>query len=349
MMSDAALDALLLPLNQRLLAEAPETLFLRAREGAALHARGQRERLHCVQPFKPWADALARARFDVVAEAADARAFDQVWLLPPRQREEARALIARAFDACMPGGIVLASVPNDEGAKSIEGDFKKLAGVLEGGLSKFHCRVFWARRDDTRIDADLRAQWRQADAPRPILDGRFLSRPGVFAWNRVDAGSALLAEHLPGDLRGSAADLGAGWGFLADALLSRNSGITALDAFEADARALDLVRQNLAPHAPRCDIQCHWHDVTTGLPADRKFDVIVSNPPFHDTGKASQPGIGQRFLHVAADALAPGGAFWLVANAHLPYEALLAERFGEVRVVAAARGYKVFEARRPRR
>ena len=73
MMSDAALDALLLPLNQRLLAEAPETLFLRAREGAALHARGQRERLHCVQPFKPWADALARARFDVVAEAADAR------------------------------------------------------------------------------------------------------------------------------------------------------------------------------------------------------------------------------------------------------------------------------------
>ena len=81
-------------------------------------------------------------------------------------------------------------------------------------------RVFWARRDDTRIDADLRAQWRQADAPRPILDGRFLSRPGVFAWNRVDAGSALLAEHLPGDLRGSAADLGAGWGFLADALLS---------------------------------------------------------------------------------------------------------------------------------
>ena len=60
MMSDAALDALLLPLNQRLLAEAPETLFLRAREGAALHARGQRERLHCVQPFKPWADALAR-------------------------------------------------------------------------------------------------------------------------------------------------------------------------------------------------------------------------------------------------------------------------------------------------
>ena len=86
-----------------------------------------------------------------------------------------------------------------------------------------------------------------------------------------------------------------------------------------------------------------------GLPAGRKFDVIVSNPPFHDTGKAAQPEIGQRFLHVAADALAPNGALWLVANAHLPYENLLAERFSEVRVVTSARGYKVFEARGAKR
>lgn len=348
MTSNAALDALLLPLNQRLLAPAPDTLFLRAREGASLHARGQRDALTCVQPFKPWASALERAGFDVTADEPS-RTFDQVWLLPPRQREEARALIARAFDACAPGGVVLVSLANDEGAKSIEGDFKKLAGRLEGSLSKFHCRVFWASRDDAHLDADVWAQWRQADAPRPILDGRFLSRPGVFAWNRIDTGSALLAEHLPTNLHGVAADLGAGWGFLADALLSRNPGITTLDAFEADARALDLARQNLAAYAQQCDIGFHWADVATGLPAGRRYDVIVSNPPFHDTGKVSQPEIGQRFLHVAADALAPNGAMWLVANAHLPYEALLGERFKTVRVVVSARGYKVFEAQGPRR
>lgn len=343
MTCDAALDALLLPLNQGLLVAAPDTLFLRAREGAALHAGGQRGTVICVQPFKPWAMALERARLDVTAEAPS-RDFSQVWLLPPRQREEARALIARAFDACVPGGMVLASVANDEGAKAVEGDFKKLAGGLDGSLSKFHCRVFWARRDDARQDAGLQAQWRNADAPRPILDGRFVSRPGVFAWNRVDAGSELLGEHLPSHLTGTAADLGAGWGFLSDALLGRNPGITALDAFEADARALDLARQNLVSHAVRGHIGYHWHDVTTGLPPARQYDVIVSNPPFHDTGKASQPEIGQRFLHVAADALSQRGALWLVANAHLPYENLLRDRFDDVRVVTSARGYKVFEA-----
>ena len=55
------------------------------------------------------------------------------------------------------------------------------------------------------------------------------------------------------------------------------------------------------------------------------------------------------FIDVAADALLPGGALWLVANAHLPYETSLASRFDAVRVVASARGYKVIEARAARR
>src|SRR3546814_1432619 len=41
------------------------------------------------------------------------------------------------------------------------------------------------------------------------------------------------AEHLPADLHGHAADLGAGGGYLSVELLQRCPGITALDLFEA--------------------------------------------------------------------------------------------------------------------
>lgn len=347
MKKDAALDALLLPLQQRLLPFDGRTLFLRAREGAALQSLRVLEPL-CVQPFKPWADALGRAGFEVLPEAPQAQDFAQVLVLPPRQREEARALLAAAFDACKAGGWVLVSVANDEGAKAIEGDFKKLAGGLDGQLGKYHCRVFWARRDDARLDAGLLQQWRMADAPREILQGQFASRPGVFAWNRVDAGSALLAAHLPQGMTGRAADLGAGWGFLADAMLQKNPGLHALDVFEADARALALAERNLRRYQQDIQLGFHWHDVTAGLPAAARYDWIISNPPFHDTGKAAQPGIGQAFIRAAADMLAVHGAFWLVANAHLPYEALLMERFASLRVVAAAQGYKVIECRQVR-
>ncbi|HRN59764.1 MAG TPA: class I SAM-dependent methyltransferase, partial [Chiayiivirga sp.] len=177
----------------------------------------------------------------------------------------------------------------------------------------------------------------------------FWTRPGLFAWDRVDAASALLAEHLPVGLAGRVADAGAGWGYLSTALLRRCPGIAALDLFEADARALEPARRNLEDAlAGRTDvaIRAHWHDVTAGLPGP--FDAVVMNPPFH-VGRADDPALGRAFIASAAAALAPGGALWLVANRHLPYEAELEARFGTVRRIAERDGFKVIHAKEPRR
>ena len=59
---DIALDALLHPFAEGALRWPPagDALFLRAREGAALHARGGLQALACTQPFKPEADRLQR-------------------------------------------------------------------------------------------------------------------------------------------------------------------------------------------------------------------------------------------------------------------------------------------------
>ncbi|MFC5571038.1 class I SAM-dependent methyltransferase [Lysobacter yangpyeongensis] len=338
---DFALETLLLPLLDGPLSWPREggALFLRARDGWPLHQRAW-PGLVCEQSFRPAADALQRSGLTLV-DAADASLHPLVLVLPPRQRDEARALYARAIARTAPGGRVLACVRNDEGAKSGEADLARLAGPL-GQLSKNKCRAFWTAPLHGAIDPALFAQWRELDAPRPIADGRFLSRPGVFAWDRIDAASALLAAHLPTDLRGAAADLGAGYGYLSSELLARCPGIVSLDLYEAEHRALDLARLNLASQAARIAIGWHWHDVTVGL--DRRYDVIVSNPPFHAQGRADRPDIGRRFIAVAAAALHAGGRLWLVANRHLPYEAELARHFAQVRTVAQDQGFKVFEA-----
>jgi 16S rRNA (guanine1207-N2)-methyltransferase len=340
--ADPALDTLLLPFAEGRIAWPRDgALFLRARDGAALHA-ASRPGLVAVQPFKPQADALAHAGVALIdLEVDQARRWPLVLLLPPRQRAEARAWFAHALDRVAPGGVVVACQPNDEGAKSGQADFARLAGPVHV-LSKHHCRVYWTTPTPGAIDGDLLAEWRALDAPRPILDGRWSSRPGVFAWDRIDAGSALLAAHLPADLAGAAADLGAGWGYLASVLLERCPAVRALDLYEADARALALARTNLAPHHDRVPLGFHWHDVTAGLP--KRYDVIVSNPPFHAQDRADRPELGQRFIAAAAHALAPRGRLWLVANRHLPYEESLGTHFAIVRTVAQAEGFKVVEA-----
>lgn len=340
--ADPALDTLLLPFATRQLTWPKDgALFLRARSGAPLQ-QVSLPGLVCEQSYKPAADALVRDGWTTrPADARDASRFSLVLVLPPRQRQEARALLARAIDHCRPGGTVVACMANDEGARSGESDLEALTG-LSGNITKNHCRVYWSVVNSATLDADLLAAWRSGDAPRPILDGRFTSRPGVFAWDRIDAASALLAEHLPATLAGSAADLGCGFGCLAAELLQRCPGITSLDLYEAESRALDLARQNLATFADRVRVGFHWHDVTLGLPG--RYDVIVSNPPFHAQGSMDRPDIGRAFIVAAAQALQPGGRLWLVANRHLPYESVLDARFGTVRIVTQSRGFKIIEA-----
>ena len=340
--SDPALDSLFLPFSSRLLAwPEGEVLFLRAREGAAMR-QFPLTQLVCEQSYKPFADELERGGLQVIADASTLAArYAVVLVLPPRQREEARALFARALSLCDPGGVVVASITNNEGAKSGEADLNQLAG-LGGSLTKNHCRVFWSKPLGAAHDAELLSKWNGLDAPRQILDGRFRSRPGVFAWDRIDPASALLVEHLPADLAGKGADLGAGYGYLSAEVLARSAKVASLELYEAEARALDLARSNLAGSEAQATLGYRWHDVTTGVP--EQYDFIVSNPPFHTQSRADRPDVGRRFIAVAAEALKPGGRLYLVANRHLPYEAVLNASFGQVRVLGERDGFKVIEA-----
>ena len=341
---DAALAALFVPFETRALVLPADgrALFLRARAGVRLREMAQPAWL-CEQSFLPFADELTRIGM-CVGESKEGEVFSLVLVLPPRQRDEARALFARAVTHVAPGGTVLAAMPNAEGAKTGEGDLRKLCGGVQH-LSKHKCRAFWSTPDAAAVDPDVLAAWLALDAPRAMLDGH-ISRPGLFAWDRIDRASQLLAQHLPDDLRGRVADLGAGWGYLATQVIARCPGVTAIDLYDAEQRAIEPARINLqravAVSGRAIGTGVHWHDVTRGLP--QRYDAIVSNPPFHQ-GRADLPALGRAFIASAADALLPHSPLWLVANRHLPYENLLRERFSQVREVIQQDGFKVIEAR----
>lgn len=269
------------------------------------------------QPLKPQADAWDHAGLARTDELPTMR-WPMVLVLPGKSRDETLAAFAMARDRLEPGGRIVVAIANTAGAGRFEKEFARATGGVVS-RQKHKCRVFHACDDGTWDEACF-AAWRELTLPQSIAGTAFTTVAGVFSSHHVDPGSRLLADHLPAGLRGRAADLGAGWGFLSDALLSRCPGITTVDLFEADHRALGCARINLAGHARDC--RFHWHDVTKGL--NDVYDVIIMNPPFH-SGQATDVGLGRAFIRTAAAALGRGGRLLMVANRQLPYESLLDE------------------------
>ena len=285
------------------------------------------------QPLKPLAVAWEKAGFARVEDLPNEK-FPLVMVLPGKSKDEALAWFALAKDRLEPGGRVLVAMPNTAGAGRFEKELSKAAGNIVS-IQKHKCRAFHALLDEA--GEAVFSAWRELGGLREISG--FTVQAGIFSSDHVDPGSQLLADQLPAHLHGNVADLGAGWGFLSDAVLKRCPKIERLDLFEADSRALDCARQNLAGHLR--EIAFHWHDVTTGLPGT--YDAIVMNPPFH-TGQATDVDLGRAFLKVAAASLRRGGKLLLVANRQLPYEAALEASGLAWRKTAEDRIYKILSA-----
>ncbi len=203
---------------------------------------------------------------------------------------------------------------------------------INDSLSKHHAVVFWADKSH-KSAIEEQELVKQAE--------NYWIAEGMFSSSGPDIGSKLLVEHFDSRIKGKIADLGAGWGFLSAELLKRSAHVDRLELFEADHRSLDFAKRNLAGF--NIDDDCfHWCDVTTEF-AKKPYDWVIMNPPFH-SGRAAEPGLGQRFIEVAASTLPRGGRLLMVANRNLPYERTLSEKFRDVRAVRDAKGFKVLEA-----
>lgn len=304
------------------------------------------------QPLKPKADAWDKAGFARVAAPPNGK-WPLVLVLPGKSRDETLCWFAMARDHLAPGGHIVAAMPNTAGAGRFEKELSKGTGTIVS-IQKHKCRVFHAADDGSWNEAVFN-EWRALGAPREIPGTHFITEAGIFSSDHIDPGSQLLADHLPANLSGNIADLGAGWGFLSDAALRRCPKIKRLDLFEADSRALACARRNLAHHLPEVIhlssppcyaedeplIHFHWHDVTTGLP--ETYDAILMNPPFH-SGQSTDVDLGRAFLTTAAASLRRGGKLLLVANRQLPYEAVLEASGFAWRKIAEDKTYKLLFA-----
>ena len=265
-------------------------------------------------------------------ESLEPGSADEIMIYAPPGVLERRYTLALALKALKVGGRLDVMAPKDKGGSRLKKELEAF-GVEIGETAKAHHRRCVVIKPEamTGIDAAI-----EAGAPRLVEGLEAWSQPGVFAWDRIDGGSALLAQVLP-PLKGAGADLGCGYGALSTVVL-RSLAVTALKLVDTDRRAVEAAKRNVED--PRATFD--WADVRT-IDEGGDLDFVVMNPPFHDGG-AEDRRLGQAFIRKAAGMLKKGGVLWLVANRHLPYEAELKDAFKRVTPVGDGGGYKLFEA-----
>ena len=268
-------------------------------------------------------------------EDAAGGALAAMTMLAPPGTVERRYGLAQALRALASGGRLTALAPKDKGGTRLRKELEAF-GCVVVETAKRHHRLCVCDRPAAPIGIEAAIA---AGGPRLSPELGLWTQPGVFSWDRVDPGSALLTDHLPA-LAGAGADLGCGVGLLARPVLARAT-VQRLTLIDLDRRAVEAARRNIDD--PRAHFQ--WADVRAPDAALTGLDFVVMNPPFHDGGREDR-ALGQAFIACAAASLRKGGVCLLVANRHLPYEAAMAPLFAKVALKVEAGGYKVYEARK---
>ena len=277
-----------------------------------------------VSPLVPGAETL-----EGLAEAS----LQDLVMVAPAGTVERRYAVGIGLAALAPDSPFTILAPKDRGGSRLGEELRAFGCAFEE-TGKRHHRICVGRKPAAIIGL---AEAVEAGRPRLVEGLGLWSQPGVFSWDRLDPGTALLIEQLPA-LAGRGADFGCGIGILAKAALA-SPKVKAVTLVDIDRRAVDAARRNVED--ARAEIR--WADLKGGAAGLANLDFVVMNPPFHLGGVEDQ-ALGQGFLQRAATVLRRGGALWLTANRHLPYETVLKPLFSRVETRAEARGFKIIEA-----
>ncbi len=266
--------------------------------------------------------------------------FDLIVYRVSKERHVSHHCLNAASELLKEQGQLILCGKKQEGVKTY---FEKVVKVLgfQGGLEKrgdwYLAGLVAGKAGDNKLDdGDYRRMRFIADS----FGYQLFSKPGVYGWKSIDAGSALLADciqqSLPRqDLSSShVLDLGCGSGYLT--LLAASMGFGEMVATDNNAAAIEVSRYNCATNNITATVLAD--DCGNGI--NKRFEYILCNPPFHQ-GFGTSSNLTSQFASAAHRLLVPGGSAYFVVNAFIPLEAVSASLFNKIELLENNKKFKV--------
>jgi 16S rRNA (guanine1207-N2)-methyltransferase len=283
----------------------------------------------------------AEVRLSDGVRGLDCASFDIVLCHLPRGREVQRELIRGAACVLRPEGLfyfVASTKAGIRGAVAYTRELFGRCGVVRRKKGYHVAMAIWP----TGMKAP---GWQDSYVTRKItLDGvetALVSKPGVFAWDRLDGGTARLVAAMAIDRSDRVLDLGCGTG-LAGVAAARRAPEGEVILVDADLRAVESARRTVEANGLD-NGKAFISDGVSQVIKDEPFDAVITNPPFHQ-GREVDYQVAHQFVRDSREVLRAGGRLFLVSNRFIGYEGLIREAFGNVATAWADSSYHVLTA-----
>ena len=290
-------------------------------------------------------DEAISASFGAELDAGDHQ-FEQVIVFLSRERQRARMIMEMVSSYAGDGAKIWLVGEKRAGIKTSSRFLAEHCGPVVKLDAARHCMLFSA----THVSAthgkaagsfSLQSWFNSVQLQTATLTLSVASLPGVFSHRELDPGSRLLLENLILPKRGRVLDFGCGCGILGVWMKLQRPDLE-LVLSDSNALALAATRASLHQNAIATGAEVIASDVYSDI--DGGFNLIVSNPPFHQ-GVATHYAATERFLQQSARRLCPKGQLIIVAKHFLRYATLLETAFGNVETLAERAGFRVYRCR----
>ncbi len=273
-----------------------------------------------------------RAQYSLVASAEMVSDCDTLVYYWPKNKPEAQFQLQNLLSLLPVDCDIFVIGENRSGVRSAEQMLAPWATLSKIDSAR-RCGLYHGRLSSlSAFDAD--SFWGEYTLDEQIIK----TLPGVFSRDGLDIGSDLLLSTFTPHTKGKVLDVGCGAGVLST-LLASHSPKVRLWLTDVSAAAVEASKATLAANQLEGEVFASnvYSDVTG------RFDMIISNPPFHD-GMQTSLDAAQTLIRGAAKHLNNGGELRIVANAFLPYPNILDETFGSHEVLAQTGRFKVYRA-----
>jgi 16S rRNA (guanine1207-N2)-methyltransferase len=268
--------------------------------------------------------------------------FEQILYRVSKEKLVTHHIINNARRLIKPGGTLILVGKKNDGIKAYTNKAGHYFGCKVKPKKQGSAYIAVIQKQTTETPTLNDGNYPKLRSCLEINNNHVLSKPGLFGWNKIDQGSAFLADHLPDFFQYFQSkpkfilDLGCGYGYLS---LMASTYINAkFIATDNNAAAIAACSKNFLAFG--IDGEVIAGNCAQNI--NQRFDAVLCNPPFH-SGFGTDSQLTQQFVTSSYEHLNPGGKALFVANRFVPIESCAGKhtKLANIEKIAENKSFKL--------